>query len=125
MTVEALLASAEAMLAGKSNLRQTSIERAAALLARQALEMRVAERLSPHGLDPATASFTAQLLCVQGTMSDKSIPRRAANLWASLSSMVHHVGYEISPNGEDIAGLVRRTIRVVEELSPNASKCDG
>jgi len=94
----------------------TSIQRAAAVLARQALEETIAERLRPHGLDPSEASFSAQFLCLQGTMANKALAREAAALWASLSSLTHHSGQELSPTDRDLTALIERTRRVLAEL---------
>jgi hypothetical protein len=113
-----LLLGAEHLVTGDLPLDPGAVERAAALLARQALEMCVAARLTPFGLEPSGVSFKAQLLCLQGTMADKELAREAAALWSSLSTLVHHIGYEIGPTGSDVAGLVKRTRRILERLRP-------
>lgn len=115
-SAETLLDDAQQLLAGQTGFSQGVAERAAALMARQALEMRIAERLEPYGVDVNGTPFTTQLLCLQGTMSDKDLARQAASLWASLSTIVHHLGYEISPTGDELTALLRRTARIVGEM---------
>lgn len=122
LTTEDLLEGAQQLLAGDVKLEPGPVERAAALLARQALELRIAERLVPYGLDAGDARFSDQLLCLQGTIGDKQLARQAAALWASLSAVVHHLGYEIGPTGNDLAALVRRTARIADELRPKPAE---
>ncbi len=116
LTPQDLLEGAAHLLQGNAQMEVGPLERAAALLARQSLEMCVAKKLDGFGLDSTQARFREQLLCLQGTMSNKQLARDTAALWSSLSTLVHHLGYEIGPTGSDVAALVRRTQRVVSEL---------
>lgn len=113
-----LLDGAEHLLKGGVQLEVGPVERAAALLARQALEMCMSTRLVPFGLDPTRANFRAQLLCLQGTMGNKDLARETAALWSSLSTLVHHLGYEMGPTSNDVAALIRRTLRITSDLQP-------
>jgi hypothetical protein len=111
-----------ATLLGDSLKRQrtSSVERAAAWLARQALEAVVYLRLREHGLGLKPRPFSAQLLCLQGTTKHVELAREAAALWASLSVLTHHQGHELTPTGSDLAALVDRTRRVVDGLLPSS-----
>lgn len=91
-------------------------ERAAALLARQALEMTIAELLKPFGLRATDVDFTSQLICLQGTMADKELARETAAIWATLSGVLHVNGLELSPTETEVLAMVRRTRAVLASL---------
>jgi len=90
--------------------------RSAALLTRQALEGAVRAKLSDYsdGLDDA--SFRAQLLCLQGVISDTDVAREAHYLWAALSSATHHWGYELAPTVSDLRQWLEGAEQVVAVL---------
>ena len=88
--------------------------RAAAVLARQALELQV-DRICGER-DPALAqcSERAQLLCLPSLMDHRQA-KEIAFVWSALSRSVHHHPYEMPPTAEELEGW----IDVVESLEIN------
>lgn len=74
-----------------------------------------------YGLDADVASFTAQLLCLQGTTRDEEKAREVAALWAVLSALTHHHGYELPPTRAELNTLVARTERVLVYFAAGAA----
>jgi hypothetical protein len=87
--------------------------RAAALLARQAIEQRLAIALSARGADPYEASFAVQLLVLPEVV-DARVAERAAWAWAGLSSATHHHGYEIPPSADELRGWLAATQELID-----------
>lgn len=92
--------------------------RAAALLVRQALEvaLRTYWSAKAHGLEEAP--MRAQLLCLEGTLNDADVGRRAHAAWGALSRASHYHAYELAPTKEellawcdDVAVVIDRTER--------------
>jgi hypothetical protein len=76
--------------------------RAAALLARQGLELAM-ERLwdvTAPGLE--RASTRCQLLCVGDMLNDRELGGRATLTWQSLSNACHHRVYELPPTASEL-----------------------
>jgi hypothetical protein len=111
-----LVALAERLLRVKEADDPGSVERASALLARQAIEECAAAILSKYGIDASAVDFTSQLICLQGVMADKDLARDTAALWSTLSTVVHHEGLELSPTETELLALIRRTAAVVSGL---------
>ncbi len=91
-------------------------ERAAALLARQALEELTAVALNRFGIDATTVDFTSQLICLQGTMADSDLATETAAVWGTLSTVVHHDGLELSPTESEVKEMIGRARSVVGRL---------
>jgi len=81
--------------------------RTAAVLARQAIEMRMAEILGAYEPGIRRASFTAQLLVLGYVMEDRELARQVGFVWAALSSATHYQGYELSPGERELRDWVR------------------
>lgn len=73
--------------------------RAAAICARQALELELARRLPP-GVQ--AAPFATQLLVYRVIGGDAN----AAYVWAALSRACHHQGYELPPTAMALRGWI-------------------
>lgn len=117
MTPAELLLGARHLLTGSDGaLYMNATHRAAVLLARQALEASIRAKLEPYGLDADVASFTAQLLCLQGTTREEGKAREVAALWSALSLLTHHHGYELPPTRSELETLLARTARVLAYL---------
>ena len=71
--------------------------RAAALLARQGLELAMARlwEVTAPGLE--RTSTRCQLLCVGDMLNDRELGGRATLTWHSLSNACHHRVYELPP----------------------------
>lgn len=90
-------------------------ERAAAFLARQALEELTAAALVRFGLGERV-DFTSQLICLQGIMADKDLAKETAAVWGTLSTVVHHDGLELSPTESEVKEMIGRARSVVAKL---------
>lgn len=92
--------------------------RAAAVLARQALELSLAALWAQRGLDMAGASARAQLLCLDEYLSDPHVVADARFAWWALSRACHHHPYELAPTVAEIEGWlssVEKVVSVIEE----------
>ena len=91
--------------------------RAAALLARQALEGALDDlwRLRAPGLDKC--SVRAQLLCLPYYLSvDDKLAERVSYTWAELSRGVHHHPYELSPTSSELLEWLATVELLVESV---------
>lgn len=76
--------------------------RAAALLARQGLELAMLRlwQVTAPGLE--RTSMRCQLLCVGDMLNDRKLGGRAMLTWNSLSSACHHRVYELPPTASEL-----------------------
>jgi hypothetical protein len=79
--------------------------RAAALLARQALEGGLDDFWLRQAPGVEECSAKAQLLCLP-TYLDKEIARKADHAWVTLSRATHHHPYELAPTAAELRGWV-------------------
>ena len=88
--------------------------RAAALLARQALETALAElwEATPatHGLSRCTGR--SQLACLP-TYLDAPTARQIAYVWAALSEACHYHAYELAPTATELTGWIQDVDRLL------------
>jgi len=91
--------------------------RAAALLARQALEMALDQywKTKRPGLELCTTH--AQLLCLREYWEDKEEAGRIHLAWIALSRACHHHPYELAPTAEELD----RWFAVVDRLADRSS----
>jgi len=80
--------------------------RAAALLARQALETALDDFWRDKGIDLARCSSRAQLICLRTYHPDKDAARYAHQVWAALSRACHHHTYELAPTAGELEGWI-------------------
>jgi hypothetical protein len=88
--------------------------RAAALLARQALEAAVDDlwaRTEPQMLG---ASARARFLCLPACGADHELVVDAAQAWGALSSACHRHAYELPPTAGELESLFAHVERVVQ-----------
>jgi hypothetical protein len=76
--------------------------RAAALLARQGLELAMARlwEVTAPGLE--RTSTRCQLLCVGDMLNDRELGGRTTLTWYSLSNACHHRVYELPPTASEL-----------------------
>lgn len=122
MTPTELTGLARRLLQTKGVDDPEAVERASALLARQAIEQCAAAILSRYGLDANKASFTSQLLCLQGVMAEKDLARDIAAVWGTLSGVLHHDTLELSPTETELLELIQRAETVVRELEQRETR---
>ena len=87
--------------------------RAAALLARQALEGALDELWRARRLELGACSTKAQLICLREYLGDPELAGRVHHAWMALSQACHHHPYELAPTADELRGL----IEVVGELA--------
>lgn len=115
-----LLAAARTALDGELSLPPGRATRAAALLARSALEASVADHLTRKGLAVPGASMRVQLVCLR-VCAGPSDGAEAAWAWTRLSGACHHHAYELTPTATEVAHLVD----VVQDLRARLGAADG
>jgi hypothetical protein len=95
--------------------------RAAALLARQALEQGLEQlyRVVAPGLEDT--SMRCQLLCAGTLLNDRDLGGRVAATWNVLSDGCHHRAYELPP----AAGELNAAIETVWELAEAVERLRG
>ena len=96
----ALLIDAEAILRGSTHLPRNHTTRAAAWLARTALELLVIARLDARGVDARRATMRSQLSCLR--ILDPEFAGEAGIIWVGLSRCCHHHAYELAPSAAEV-----------------------
>jgi hypothetical protein len=76
--------------------------RAAALLARQALEASVGGLWERRTLDLKGCAMRAQLICLRTYLGDAELAARAGHAWSALSRASHHHAYELAPTAAEL-----------------------
>lgn len=111
MTTKAtcLLRSARAVLDGTHEIAQAS--RAAAVLARQALEDVVVDLCRSSGADLRATNMRTRLVCLR-VLVGETVADLAGSAWSSLSQVCHHHAFQLAPT----AGEVGYLIALVEKL---------
>jgi hypothetical protein len=80
--------------------------RAAAILARQALEATVARYWQDRGLPTvASASTRSQLICL-AELAGPEVAGPASFIWATLSGACHARAYELAPTASELRGWI-------------------
>jgi hypothetical protein len=95
--------------------------RAAALLARQALEMALDEYWKARGLGLELCATHAQLLCLRQYWPDREEAGRIHVAWVALCRACHHHPYELAPT----AGELEAWFRAVEAMTAATGAARG
>ena len=88
--------------------------RAAAFLARQALEAGILGLWRRRALDLEGCSMGAQLICLRTYLGDAELAARAGHAWSALNRACHVNDYELAPTAwelEEWFSVVRELIR--------------
>jgi hypothetical protein len=91
--------------------------RAAALLARQALEMALRDYWGEARADMSRLPYRQQLICLQRLLTPREVAAETGHAWAALSRSCHHHPYELAPGAQELSGLfeiVERFVGVVQ-----------
>ena len=117
MTPDDLLAAAHALMQRPGTPVTGIWPRAAALLARQALEAAMAELWAAkrHAADMSSCTMRSQLLCLTAYL-DPGTARRAAYLFAALSRACHYHPYELAPTAAELTGWLDQAAQLVTQL---------
>lgn len=98
--------------------------RAAALLARQALETAVEDAFASGGVDMDDVSKRAQLLCLDVALRDEHDADLAADVrltWWALTRACHHHPYELAPTVTELATWIAAVTRLVAALDRHSA----
>lgn len=89
------------------------LPRAAAVLARQALESQIVAVLAARisGID--RAPLRAQLLCLQTYSADPDLAEAVAHAWWALTGACHHRLYELAPSASELDNWLETVARFV------------
>ena len=116
MIAAELLRSAEEMVSEPRYSIAGVWPRAAALLARQAIEAAMLEAWSVRAPGLELCTTHAQLLCLPDYMRDREIAQNAALTWSSLSRICHHHPYELVPTAAELRVLLEAAGRFVAAM---------
>ena len=106
MTPHELLNAAQRLL-DRPDARTAAIwPRAAALLARQALEQGLDAYWHSKGLKLADLGTRPQLICLAGYLPGPDIAGRASHAWSSLTQACHHHPYELATGHVELKALL-------------------
>lgn len=90
--------------------------RAAALLARQALEEALDDLWSKRAPGLERANGRAQLLCLPEYLGDPKLAWEIVFTWSALSNACHHHAYELAPTAAELERRIDAVSRLVEKL---------
>ena len=76
--------------------------RAAAVLARQALETQVTIVLTKWIPGIENANARTKLICLQARMQDRELAERVNHAWWALTTACHHRSYELAPTAVEL-----------------------
>ena len=121
MSPEELLKSAKDLMLYSDPSTGGRWPRAAALLARQALEISLDDfwRAVAPGME--RASSRAQFLCLRRYL-EENIAERAYFAWTALSRACHHHVYELAPTAEELSRWIDDVEDVWRQIALRASK---
>lgn len=105
MTPVELVEQARRLLEEPTPATVSGWSRAAALLARQALELQLREFWSVRLAGAERLNMRAQLNCARVYL-DSEIAGELAYAWYALSRATHHHPYELDPTREELASLL-------------------
>ena len=116
MTPEQLIASAREMVARPTPGTAGVGPRAAALLARQALETAMDQLWARRAPGVAALSARAQLTCLPEYLRDAPLAGEVAFTWAALSRACHAHAYDVGPTAEELEARFAVVDRLVARL---------
>lgn len=92
--------------------------RAAALLARQALEeaLRRFWRIKAPGVE--YTNMRAQLACLRTYLPSDALASDVSFAWYALSRATHHHPYELDPTREELESLLATAERLIDAIAP-------
>jgi Glyoxalase/Bleomycin resistance protein/Dioxygenase superfamily len=117
MTPEELLAAARRLIERSDAATAGVWPRAAALLARQALELAMAAlwAAKPQRAGLSESSIRSQLLCLTAYL-DQDAATRAAYLYAALSRACHYHSYELAPTAAELTSWLNEAAEATHSV---------
>ncbi len=116
MTPDATLAAAQRLLDRKEAKTAGIWPRAAALLARQALEQGIDEHWRRKGVALDKLSTRPQLICLSRYVANKDLAGRAALAWSSLTRACHHHPYELPPGHAELGNWLASVSEILTAM---------
>jgi cytochrome c5 len=116
LTARELLDHARAVLGARQQELVGVWPRAVALLARQALELAIAESLARRAPGAERVSARARLICLPTYVSN-AVAHDANYLWGTLSRACHQHPYELAPTVDELARWIEGVERVSSRLT--------
>jgi hypothetical protein len=90
--------------------------RAAALLARNALEMAVDDYWSRRKIPLTSCPTLPQLICLREYLGDDALAGRVHHAWNALSRACHHHPYELAPTAGELNALLETVGELLDEV---------
>jgi hypothetical protein len=116
VTPEELIAQARSLVARPTPGTAGLWPRAAALLARQALETAMDQLWARRAPAVAGLSARAQLACLPEYLRDPPLAGEVAFTWSALSGACHARAYEVGPTAEELEARFAVVERLVDRL---------
>lgn len=124
MTPRELLKSARDLTLYQDATTSGRWPRAAALLARQALEKSLADLWAAAAPGTERCSARAQLLCLRRFLDEENA-ERASFAWSALSRACHHHVYELAPTVDELSMWIGDVEVVLEATNKAVSTLGG
>ena len=121
MKPEELLAQARALVSDFAPGTAGLWPRAAALLARQAIEAAMDELWEARAPGCADLTARAQLMCLPEYLREPALAAEVAFTWAALSEACHVRAYEMGPTAEELEARFAVVDRLVTRLGVAAA----
>jgi hypothetical protein len=90
--------------------------RAAALLARNALEMAVDDYWARRRIPLTSCPTLAQLICLREYLGDDDLAGRVHHAWNALSRACHQHPYELAPTAAELGALLDTVGELLDEV---------
>jgi hypothetical protein len=120
-----LLEGADLLLSDPRSTAAGVWPRAAALLARQAIETALLEFWLVRAPGLEWCSTHAQLLCLPDYVRDPEVAESASYAWTRLSRICHHHPYELLPTAAELRVLVDTARRLLGALATDEGPPPG
>ncbi len=91
--------------------------RAAALLARQALEESLDAYWTSKGLPLVSLSMRPQLICLERYLDEPTLATSVNHAWSALTHACHHHPYELGPTAGELMQWIAVTRRFAERMA--------
>jgi hypothetical protein len=122
MTPTELLAAAQRLLERPDARTAPIWPRAAALLARQALEQGLDHVWRARGLKLDALATKPQLICLQAYLPDHELAARTNDAWSNLTRACHHHPYELGVGQEELTTWLETVAQVLASTGMNARR---
>jgi hypothetical protein len=122
MTPDELLAAAAHLIQRPDAATAGIWPRAAALLARQAIELAMAAiwAANPQTADLTTAPMRSQILCLTAYLGPDTAAR-VAYLIAALSHACHYHPYELAPTAAELTAWLDQAAQLITQMQASAT----